>query len=180
MLSTRREFVSLSFSPSNVCVYLVIQLSPTLSDPTDVVCQAPLSMGILQTRILEWVAMSSTRGSFQPRDWTQVSDIADGFLPTKAPGKIKNTRMDRLFLLQGSFWPMSQIEVFCIAGRFFTSWVTREACLLEGSHIYWLGDSFSIFRDSSVASSKLLLHFHHHHVSLSDFGPSILLLDSPR
>ena len=30
--------------------------------------QAPLSMGILQARILEWVAMPSSRGSSQPRD----------------------------------------------------------------------------------------------------------------
>ena len=30
-------------------------------------------MGILQERILEWVAMPSSRGSSQPRDWTQVS-----------------------------------------------------------------------------------------------------------
>ena len=36
-------------------------------------------MGILQTRILEWVAMPSSRGSFQPRGWTQVSHIAGGF-----------------------------------------------------------------------------------------------------
>ena len=33
-----------------------------------VVRQAPLSMGILQARILEWVAMPSSRGSSQPRD----------------------------------------------------------------------------------------------------------------
>ena len=30
--------------------------------------QAPLSMGILQARTLEWVAMPSSRGSSQPRD----------------------------------------------------------------------------------------------------------------
>ena len=36
-------------------------------------------MGILQARIPEWVAMPSSRGSCQPRDWTQVSNIADGF-----------------------------------------------------------------------------------------------------
>ena len=40
---------------------------------------APLSMGILQARILEWVAMPSSRGSSQPRDRTQVSRIADRF-----------------------------------------------------------------------------------------------------
>ena len=38
--------------------------------------QAPLSMGILQARILEWVSISFSRGSSQPRDWTQVSHIA--------------------------------------------------------------------------------------------------------
>ena len=35
--------------------------------------QAPLSMEILQARILEWVAVQSSRGSSQPRDQTQVS-----------------------------------------------------------------------------------------------------------
>ena len=49
--------------------------------------QAPLSMDILQARILEWVAMPFSRGSSQPRDQTQVSHTA---------------------------------------GRFFTSWATRE------------------------------------------------------
>ena len=41
--------------------------------------QAPVSMGILQKRILEWVAMSSSRGSSWPMDWTQVSCIAGTF-----------------------------------------------------------------------------------------------------
>ena len=41
--------------------------------------QAPFSMGILQARILEWVAMSSFRGSSQPMDWTCVSWIAGRF-----------------------------------------------------------------------------------------------------
>ena len=35
--------------------------------------------GILQARILEWVANPFSRGSSQPRDWTQVSHIAGGF-----------------------------------------------------------------------------------------------------
>ena len=38
--------------------------------------QTPLSMGIFQARVLEWVAVSSSRGSSQPRDWTPVSRIA--------------------------------------------------------------------------------------------------------
>ena len=36
-------------------------------------------MGILQVRILEWIAMPSSRGSSQPRDWTQVSHTAGRF-----------------------------------------------------------------------------------------------------
>ena len=36
--------------------------------PWTVALQAPLAMGILQARILEWVAVPSSRGSSQPRD----------------------------------------------------------------------------------------------------------------
>ena len=43
----------------------------TLCDPmVCVTCQAPLSMGIIQVRILEWAAMPSSRGSSQPRNQT--------------------------------------------------------------------------------------------------------------
>ena len=41
--------------------------------------QAPLSMGILQARVLDRVAMLSSRGSSQPKDQTQVPLIAGGF-----------------------------------------------------------------------------------------------------
>ena len=44
--------------------------------PQTVAHQAPLSMRILQARILEWVAISFSRGSSQPRDQIQVSRIA--------------------------------------------------------------------------------------------------------
>ena len=48
--------------------------------PWSAACQAPRSMGILQARTLEWIAMPSSRGSSQPRDQTQVSHIAGEFL----------------------------------------------------------------------------------------------------
>ena len=51
--------------------------------PWTVALQAPLSMGTLQARILEWVAMPSSRGSSQPRDQTQVSHMAGGFWATR-------------------------------------------------------------------------------------------------
>ena len=53
-----------------------LQLSLTLSDPMH--CSPPGSFvhGILQARILEWVAISSCRESFQHRDWTWVSYVS--------------------------------------------------------------------------------------------------------
>ena len=46
--------------------------------------QAPLSVGILQAGVLEWVAMSFSRGSSRPRDQTQISRIAGAFFPVSA------------------------------------------------------------------------------------------------
>ena len=52
----------------------VAQSCPTLCDPMDYTDD-----GILQARILEWGAFPFSRGSSQPRDWTQVSHITGGF-----------------------------------------------------------------------------------------------------
>ena len=41
-------------------LFLVVQLCLTLCDPWTIAHQAPLSTGILQARILEWVAMPSS------------------------------------------------------------------------------------------------------------------------
>ena len=46
---------------------LVAQSCPTLCNPMTAPRQAPLSIGILQARILEWVAMPFSRGSSQSR-----------------------------------------------------------------------------------------------------------------
>ena len=58
---------------------LVARSCPTLCDPMD--CSLPGSSvhGILQARMLEWVAMPSSSESSQLRDWTQVSHIAGRF-----------------------------------------------------------------------------------------------------
>ena len=51
----------------------------TLCSPAN--CSLPVSSvhEILQARILEWVAMPSSRGSYWPRDWTWVSSIEGRF-----------------------------------------------------------------------------------------------------
>ena len=68
-----------------IAVFCCVVSHSVVSDsvtPWTVACQAPLSMGVLQARILECVAMPSSRGSFQPRDRTQVLHIADEFFTT--------------------------------------------------------------------------------------------------
>ena len=52
-------------------------LSPTVCNPMDSSLPGSMVHGIFQARILEWAVISFSRGSFQPRDWTQVSCIAD-------------------------------------------------------------------------------------------------------
>ena len=56
--------------------------------PWTVASQAPLSMGILQAGMLEWVAMPSSRGSSRPRERTQVSRIAGGFFTPEPQAKL--------------------------------------------------------------------------------------------
>ena len=80
----------------------VTQLCPTLCDPMDYTVH-----GILQAKILEWVAFPFSSGSSQPRDQTQVSHIA---------------------------------------GRFFTSWATREALNLDSKSCMIISEDKSIHR----------------------------------
>ena len=51
----------------------VAQLCPTLCDPMDSSLPGSSLHGILQARVLEWVAISFSRGSSRPRDRTWVS-----------------------------------------------------------------------------------------------------------
>ena len=64
---------------------LISQSCPTLGDPVDY-CSLPGSYvhGILQARILEWVAVSFFRASSGCRDQTWVSCIASGFFNHQA------------------------------------------------------------------------------------------------
>ena len=72
-------YVYIHFKKKVKVKMLVAQLCLTLCDPMD--CSLPGSSvhGILQARILEWVAISFSRGTSRPRDQTQDSYIAGEF-----------------------------------------------------------------------------------------------------
>ena len=85
--------------------------SLTLCSPTD--CNPPGSSvhGILQTGILELVAVPSSRGSSQPRDQTQVSHLLHwqaGSLPLVPPGKPRESKSH--FVSNGQLRDMKVVE----------------------------------------------------------------------
>ena len=69
----------------------MLSLARLFATPWTIAHQAPLSMGIHQARILEWVAMPSSRGSLRPRDQTHISfgsPIVGKFFTTDPPEKL--------------------------------------------------------------------------------------------
>ena len=58
------------------CCYLLTESRLTLCHPVDCTPPGPSVYRILQARILEWVAISSSRGSFQPQNRTRISYVS--------------------------------------------------------------------------------------------------------
>ena len=119
---------NINSSPKFLSHVLSRPVMSIFSTPWTVAHQAPLPMGILQTRILEWVAMPSYRRSSQPRDWIQLSPHCRRILY-----HLSHWGSPRI--LEGVAYPFSRessrsrnwTRVSCIAGGFFTVWDTREA-----------------------------------------------------
>ena len=83
---------------------LVIQSCPALLAALWAVAhQAPLSLGILQARILQGVAMPSSTESSWPRDQTQGSWVACEFVSAWATREAQEYRVGSLSLLQRMF-----------------------------------------------------------------------------
>ena len=100
----------------------VTQLCPTLCDPMNYTVH-----GILQARILEWVAFPFSRGSSQPRESNP------GLLHCRwILYQLSLKRSPRILewvaypFSRGSSWPKDQTQVSRIAGVFFISSATRE------------------------------------------------------
>ena len=66
------------------CAVLRCSVVSDSATPWTAARQAPLYMGILQARVLEWVAMPSSSESSKPRDQTQVSHTVGGFFTSWA------------------------------------------------------------------------------------------------
>ena len=75
-------------------IVLVAQLCPTLGDPMDYSPSGSSVHGILQARVLEWVANPFSRGSSWPRYWTWVFCIAGRFFTIWATGEAHSKLSD--------------------------------------------------------------------------------------
>ena len=110
------------------------QLCPALCDPKDSNPPGSSVHGILQARMLEWVAIFFSK--FKGKSESEVTqscltlcDPMDGNLSDYSDHGISQARMLEwvaIFFSRGSSWPRDQTQVSCIAGKFFTIWATRE------------------------------------------------------
>ena len=98
-------FMGTVFIWKNMHVYLFAYLLSCVQLCSPLDCSKPGSSVhvISQARILEWVAMPSSRGSSQPSDQIQASRTAGGFFTIWATRKPKNSELGSLSLLQGIF-----------------------------------------------------------------------------
>ena len=111
---TSRKAGWLPSGPMNCIMYMCVRVKwlqscPALCDPMD--CSPPSFSvhGILQSKILEWVAMPSSRGSSQTKDQTRTS------LLSEPPGKPKDTGVGCHTLLQGIFPTQgSNLHLLCL------------------------------------------------------------------
>ena len=108
LLWIRSTFVTCAWSLSLVGLF---------ATPWTVARLAPQSTGILQTRVLESIAMPSSRGSSQSRDQTSVCCIAGGFFTTELPEKCSHVGK---FLISHSGTVPRQQE---------STWRMWDACL---------------------------------------------------
>ena len=81
----------------------VTQSCPTLCNSMNYTLPGSSVHGIFQVRILELVAISFSRRSSWPREWTRVSHIVDRRFTAWAIKEVKNTKVGCYFHLQGVF-----------------------------------------------------------------------------
>ena len=84
--------------------------------------------GILQVRILEWVAFPFSGGSSQSRDQSHGLPHGGQILyQLSHKGSPRILDWVAYPFSSGSSWPRNQTRVCCIAVRFFTNWTIKEA-----------------------------------------------------
>ena len=113
----------------NIIVFFVVRLLilwsnvfPTLCDPMDYTVH-----GILQARILQWVAFPLSRRSSQPRNRPGLLHSGQILYQLSHKGSPRILEWVAYPFSRRSSQPRNRTGVFCMAGGFFTNWAIREA-----------------------------------------------------
>ena len=128
---------------------LVAQLCLTLWDPMDSSLPGSSVHEILQTRILEWVAVPFSRGSSQPRGRTRSALQADS-LPFESPGN----SILYLKLLQNNGYISLCCTMYPVA-YLLDTWLFESSLLLPSFPLITANLQFVLYTSESV--SVLLL-----------------------
>ena len=121
------------FKPILSKYLLLVQSCPTLWDPINYSLPSSSVHGILQARILEWVAISFSRGSSWPRNRTQVSCIAGRYFTILAIVCVSGLPSGHFSLCIVASWlPHLVQSVGCLYLHFEDPYFRLQS-LLEGS-----------------------------------------------
>ena len=119
----------------------VAQSCPTLCDPMDCSLSGSSVHGIFQAIVLEWIAISFSKGSSQPRDRTWVSCIAGRFFTAWATRETPNWSTDIIDSTQAPALPLFLSFPHCLPNipynplysqifSFWSIWWTLNGMLL--------------------------------------------------
>ena len=136
-----------------ICVYtymhacMCVQSCSTLCNPMD--CNQPTSTvhGISQSRILEWVAISYSRGSSQLRDGTHLSSSSyiGFFMVCTTWGACRYTRT----------YVYMSVQSLCRVWLFATPGTAAHQAPRAQTHVHWVSDTIQLSHPPNTASELL-------------------------
>ena len=108
-------------------------------------------MGILQARILEWVAMPSSRAFSQPRDGIQISHIAGGFFIVWGTREALESRVHFIYKTEVQRLGRRSLVTFCLHAP--SLWAVQQR---TGGTKWWNGQKNLWFSFTSYSLSQCL------------------------
>ena len=124
-------WVESSFYILSCCCCLVTKSCLTFCNSMECGPSRSFVHRIFQARILEWVSISFSRGSYWPRDQSHISWLAGGFFTTEPTGKIILN-----FLLDVWFANIFSESVYCLFILLIISFAIKKLCSVMWSHLF--------------------------------------------
>ena len=149
---TWSSFIQWSIGKTLVCDILKVKLVSDSFDPTDCTVH-----GILQARILEWIAFPFSRGIFPTQGWNPGLPHCRRILyQLSQKGSPRILEWVAYPFSRGSSWPRNQTGVCCIAGGFFTNWAIRET--LCDTLVVYFKKGYTLLCPSLFPKTGILMH----------------------